>query len=159
MLDWLVGVGDVSAKRVLPAILAESHSRLAGIVTRDPTKADSYGVPWWRDVETALSVLDAGAVYIATPVFLHAPQTITALRAGRHVLCESRWRWTMPKRIPCGKPRRELPDAGDRLLPAYVSENSTGEGTDRCRARLGVYSLLKPNRTIGFTRRMGAAVG
>jgi predicted dehydrogenase len=57
-------------------------------VTRDPTKAESYGVPSWRDVETALSVLDAGAVYIATPVFLHAPQTITALRAGRHVLCE-----------------------------------------------------------------------
>ena len=89
MLDWLVvGVGDISGKRVLPAILAESRSRLAGIVTRDPTKADSYGVPSWRDVETALSVLDAGAVYIATPVFLHAPQTITALRAGRHVLCE-----------------------------------------------------------------------
>jgi predicted dehydrogenase len=27
-------------------------------------------------------------VYIATPVFLHAPQTIEALRSGRHVLCE-----------------------------------------------------------------------
>ena len=57
-------------------------------MTRDPTKAESYGVPSWRDVETALSVLDADAVYIATLVFLHAPQTITALRAGRHVLCE-----------------------------------------------------------------------
>jgi predicted dehydrogenase len=31
---------------------------------------------------------DATAVYVATPVFLHAPQTIAALRSGRHVLCE-----------------------------------------------------------------------
>jgi predicted dehydrogenase len=27
-------------------------------------------------------------VYVATPVFLHAPQAIAAMRAGRHVLCE-----------------------------------------------------------------------
>jgi len=89
MLDWLVvGVGDISKKRVLPAILAEPRSRLAGIVTRDPAKAAAYGVPSWRDLDAALSACGAGAVYIATPVFLHAPQTIAALRAGRHVLCE-----------------------------------------------------------------------
>src|SRR5665647_1172634 len=65
MLSWLViGVGDITRKRVLPAILAESRSRLAGIVTRDP------------------------AVYLAPPVFMPAAQTIEALPAGRHVLCE-----------------------------------------------------------------------
>ncbi len=89
MLSWLVvGVGDITRKRVLPAILAEPRSRLAGIVTRDPAKAEPYGVKSWSDLDTALEESDATAVYIATPVFLHAPQTIAALRAGRHVLCE-----------------------------------------------------------------------
>jgi predicted dehydrogenase len=89
MLPWLVvGVGDIATRRVLPAILSEPRSRLAGIVTRDPAKAAAYGVPAWPDLEAALAGCDAGAVYIATPVFLHAPQTIAALRAGRHVLCE-----------------------------------------------------------------------
>lgn len=84
----MIGVGDISVKRVLPAILAEPRSRLAGIVTRDPRKAEAYGVPAWADLDEALAQSPATAVYVATPVFLHAPQTIACLRAGRHVLCE-----------------------------------------------------------------------
>src|SRR6476660_910483 len=89
MLSWLVvGIGDIPRKRVLPAILAEPHSRLAGIVTRDPAKAEPYGATAWENLESALAASESNAVYIATPVFLHAPQTIECLRAGRHVLCE-----------------------------------------------------------------------
>ena len=73
---------------MLPAILAEPRSRLAGIVTRDPRKAEAYGAPAWQDLERALAEADADAVYVATPVFLHAPQTIACLRAGLHALCE-----------------------------------------------------------------------
>jgi 1,5-anhydro-D-fructose reductase (1,5-anhydro-D-mannitol-forming) len=89
MVSWLVvGIGDITRKRVLPAILAESQSRLAGIVTSSPAKAEPYGVPFWKTLDSALDASEANAVYIATPVFLHAPQTIECLRAGRHVLCE-----------------------------------------------------------------------
>ena len=89
MIDWLVvGIGDISTKRVIPGILAEPRSRLAGIVTRDAAKGERYSVPTWSSLDDALAESDATAVYIATPVFLHAPQTISALRAGRHVLCE-----------------------------------------------------------------------
>ena len=89
MLDWLViGIGDITSKRVIPAILSEKRSRLAGVVTRNPAKAASYGVPAWTDLTTALRKSDARAVYVATPVALHAPQTIEALHAGRDVLCE-----------------------------------------------------------------------
>ena len=88
-LSWLVvGIGDISRKRVIPAILAEPRSSLAGLVTRDPAKAAPYGVPGWSTLAAALDATDAQVVYIATPVFLHAPQSIAAMRAGRHVLCE-----------------------------------------------------------------------
>ncbi|HEY2014489.1 MAG TPA: Gfo/Idh/MocA family oxidoreductase [Bryobacteraceae bacterium] len=89
MLRWLViGIGDITSKRVLPAILAEPRSVLTGIVTRDPAKAEPYNVPGWADLTRALAECPCDAVYVASPVFLHAPQTIAALRAGKHVLCE-----------------------------------------------------------------------
>jgi predicted dehydrogenase len=89
MLNWLVvGIGDITTKRVLPGILAEPRSKLIGIVTRNPRKAESYGVPAWTNLEDALAESQADAVYVATPVNLHAPQSILSLRAARHVLCE-----------------------------------------------------------------------
>lgn len=72
----------------MPAILMERRSQLAGVVTRDPAKAAAYDVPTWTELDDALAACAATAVYIATPVFLHASQTIAALEAGRHVLCE-----------------------------------------------------------------------
>lgn len=91
MLKWLViGVGDITIKRGIPAILAEKRSALWGIVTRDPKKAAPYGVRAFTDLGEALAVGGEGAdaVYVASPVFLHAPQTFASLAAKKHVLCE-----------------------------------------------------------------------
>ena len=89
MLNWIViGIGDIAARRVIPAIQAEARSRLYGLVTRDPAKAAAFGVQAWKTLDEALSDPDVHAVYVGTPVFLHAPLTIQALRAGKHVLCE-----------------------------------------------------------------------
>ncbi|MEJ7609367.1 MAG: Gfo/Idh/MocA family oxidoreductase, partial [Bryobacteraceae bacterium] len=89
MLNWLViGIGDISTKRIILAILAEPRSRLVGLVTRSADKAKVYGVRAWTSLESALQESDADAVYVATPVALHAPQTIACLQAGKHVLCE-----------------------------------------------------------------------
>jgi 1,5-anhydro-D-fructose reductase (1,5-anhydro-D-mannitol-forming) len=89
MLNWIViGIGDISIRRVIPAIQAEPRSRLYGLVTRDPAKAAPYNVSTWTTLNEALSDPAVQAVYVATPVFLHAPQTIQSLRADKHVLCE-----------------------------------------------------------------------
>ncbi len=88
-LNWLViGIGDISTKRVIPAIEAEPRSVLYGVVSRDKAKGERYAGRVWTDLHSALSDSGVDAVYVATPVFLHAPQTIAALRAGKHVLCE-----------------------------------------------------------------------
>jgi predicted dehydrogenase len=89
MLNWIVvGIGDISIRRVIPAIQAEPRSCLYGLVTRDATKAAPYNVRTWTTLDEALSDPKVHIVYVATPVFLHAPQTIQSLRAGKHVLCE-----------------------------------------------------------------------
>ena len=89
MLNWIViGIGDISIRRVIPGIQAEPRSRLYGLVTRDPAKAAPYNIRAWATLDEALSDPAVDAVYVATPVFLHAPQTIQSLRAGKHVLCE-----------------------------------------------------------------------
>ena len=89
MLNWIViGIGDIATRRVIPAIQAEPRSRLYGVVTRDPAKAAPFGTRAWPTLEEALADYEVQAVYVGTPVFLHAPQTIQSLRAGKHVLCE-----------------------------------------------------------------------
>lgn len=95
---WLVvGIGDITRRRVIPAILSDARSTLAGVVTRDVTKAEAYpGVGAWATLDAALAEdalrADSGrvfdAVYVGTPVVYHAEQAIAALDAGKHVLCE-----------------------------------------------------------------------
>lgn len=89
MTNWIViGVGDITIRRVFPAIQEEPRSTLYGIVTRDRAKAAKYNVRTWPSLDDALNDPAVDAVYVATPVFLHAPQTIQALRAGKHLICE-----------------------------------------------------------------------
>jgi len=90
MVNWLVvGVGDIARKRVIPAILMEPRSALYGVVTRNLKKAEAYpGVAAWATLDAALEDEAIGAVYLASPVALHAEQAISALKAGKHVLCE-----------------------------------------------------------------------
>ena len=90
MTNWLViGIGDISRKRVIPAIQSEPRSRLHSILTRDPAKARDYPEAHiYTDLEDALNNRSVDAVYVATPVSMHATQAIAALKKGKHVLCE-----------------------------------------------------------------------
>ncbi len=100
LLNWaVIGIGDITRKRVIPAIEAEPRSRLHGIVSRDPEKARTYPVRIWTTLDEALADPAVQAVYVATPVFLHAQQSMAAMRAGRHVLCEKPMAMNYPEAV------------------------------------------------------------
>jgi predicted dehydrogenase len=113
MLNWIViGIGDIATRRVIPAIQAESRSCLYGLVTRDPAKAAPYNTRVWPTIEAALRDPAIDIVYVASPVFLHAPQTIQSLRAGKHVLCEK----PMAMNEPEARSMVEAASQNDRVL-------------------------------------------
>lgn len=94
MIGWaVVGIGDITTKRVIPAMLADPRSSLRAAVTRDPARSraacERFGFERIHStLEDALADPAVTAVYVATPVSLHYPQTMAALAAGKHVLCE-----------------------------------------------------------------------
>jgi predicted dehydrogenase len=89
-LNWvLAGIGDIARKRVIPAIQSEPRSSMYGFLTRNAAKAAAYpGARVFESVEEAVADPQVDALYIALPVAMHSPAAITALRAGKHVLCE-----------------------------------------------------------------------
>src|SRR6266849_3127886 len=124
MLNWIViGIGDITIRRVIPAIQAEPRSRLLGFVTRDPAKAAEYAnTRAWTTLDEALADpevrKEVHAVYVGTPVFLHAPQTIQSLRAGKHVLVEKPMAMNEPE---ARSMVRAAEESGKTLGSAYYS--------------------------------------
>ncbi|HID74992.1 MAG TPA: Gfo/Idh/MocA family oxidoreductase [Planctomycetaceae bacterium] len=89
----VVGVGDIVRKRVAPAILRQPDSTLYACVTHhaEEKRAEITALAprkVYSDLDATLDDPHVDAVYVATPVFLHAPQTIAALRAGKDVVVE-----------------------------------------------------------------------
>ena len=83
------GFGCITHLRALRAAGFEVHA----LVGRDPDKtrarAARFEVPHGlTDLGDALALPGVDAVAVATPPFTHAPITLDAIAAGRHVLCE-----------------------------------------------------------------------
>ena len=93
-IRWgLIGAGDIANKRVASAIQNDPNSDLVAVCRRSKRDlhefADRFSIAnRYTDVKQLLSLKELDAVYIATPVDCHCPQTIAAAQAGRHVLVE-----------------------------------------------------------------------
>lgn len=93
-LKWgLIGAGDIARKRVAPALRDLPNCDLVSVSRFRYAQAESFANEfgarrWYGDWREQIVADDIDAVYIATPVYLHAEQTIAAAEAGKHVLCE-----------------------------------------------------------------------
>lgn len=93
-LKWgLIGCGDISRKRVAPALHDLPNCDFVAVSRANFELAESFAQEfgarkWYQRWPDMLAEKEIDAVYIATPVHLHAEQTIAAAEAGKHVLCE-----------------------------------------------------------------------
>jgi predicted dehydrogenase len=93
-LHWgLIGCGDISKKRVAPALKSLEQCELVAVARANHSLAESFAKEfsakrWYKNWQDIITDEEIDAVYIATPVSLHAEQTIAAAEAGKHVLCE-----------------------------------------------------------------------
>jgi predicted dehydrogenase len=93
-VGWgLIGCGDIARKRVAPAFRDLDDCELVAVSRADAARAETFAAEFgaqrwptnWRDLVVDSEV---EAVYVATPVHLHAEQAVAAAEAGKHVLCE-----------------------------------------------------------------------
>jgi predicted dehydrogenase len=89
----MVGVGAIAQLAHLPALAKLKDVEVAALCDNDRPKAAALGERFSvgdvvTDIEDLLELDDVNAVIIATPNHLHEPHVLSALRAGKHVLCE-----------------------------------------------------------------------
>ena len=91
----IIGAGDIANSHLL-AFRSRANrdlARVAGIADVDEARAKAQAATYeiertYASLEEALNDPGVDAVCICTPPFLHVEQSIAALRAGKHVLCE-----------------------------------------------------------------------
>ncbi|MEP7075703.1 MAG: Gfo/Idh/MocA family oxidoreductase [Acidobacteriota bacterium] len=94
VIKWgLIGAGDIARKRVAPALRDLPNCELVSISRSRSDLAETFAKEfgarkWFADWLELIADDEIDAVYLATPVYLHAEQTIAAAEAGKHILCE-----------------------------------------------------------------------
>ncbi len=88
----MIGCGSIATRRHIPECVANPRSRLVAVADpafeRAQAMAEKHKVAAFKGHQRMLEEVPMDAVVICCPNALHAPITIDALKAGKHVLCE-----------------------------------------------------------------------
>ena len=93
-LRWgVLGAGGIADRRTMPGMMQCANAELVAVMERDPDKAshlrDKYHARRaYTDDAQLVRDPEVDAVYIASPVYLHARQAMMAADAGKHILLE-----------------------------------------------------------------------
>ena len=118
--------------------------------------AKTYHVPrTYADYHDLLADPDVEAVSVALPNFLHAPATIAALKAGKHVLCEK------PPAVTLAEARSMVAAAKEAgLVLAFALQRRFNPATEALRQRVeaGELGEIYHARAV-WTRNWGVPIG
>ncbi len=88
----IIGCGSIAKHRHFPEYFQNKHVEIVAVCDIVPERADefanTYQAKAYTSYEELLSNSNIDAVSVCTPNYLHAPISIAALNAGKHVLCE-----------------------------------------------------------------------
>jgi predicted dehydrogenase len=92
-VKWgILGTGKI-AKRFMQAAFYVPDAQVVAVGSREQHTADQFGAQYgipkrYGSYDALLHDPEVEIVYVATPHTLHAENTLAALQAGKHVLCE-----------------------------------------------------------------------
>jgi predicted dehydrogenase len=89
----ILGTARIAVRALLRPARELPTVTVAAVAARDSSRAESFalqhGIPTAHDsYDDLLADPDIDAVYVPLPNALHAPWTLRAIEAGKHVLCE-----------------------------------------------------------------------
>ncbi|MEB1809311.1 MAG: Gfo/Idh/MocA family oxidoreductase [Bacillaceae bacterium] len=88
----IIGCGSIAKHRHMPEYANNEHTEITAVCDiveeRAQEFAEKYEATAFTNYEELLQNADVDAVSVCTPNYLHAPVSIAALQAGKHVLCE-----------------------------------------------------------------------
>jgi xylose dehydrogenase (NAD/NADP) len=93
-IRWgILGCAGIAERALIPAVQESANGLLHGIAARDGQRAAAWArahgfARSYPDYQALIDDPDIDAVYNPLPNHLHAPWSVRAARAGKHVLCE-----------------------------------------------------------------------
>ncbi|MBT3871348.1 MAG: Gfo/Idh/MocA family oxidoreductase [Flavobacteriaceae bacterium] len=84
----ICGFGRFTKKRILPVLNKSSRFEVIAIVGKGYKESEDKKLLWFETIDELFQSTMIDCIYIATPNYLHASQTIKCLKKGVHVFCE-----------------------------------------------------------------------
>jgi predicted dehydrogenase len=149
-LRWgILSTANIGVKAVIPATRASSRGEVIAIASRGLDRAlgvaEDLGIPRaYGSYEELLADPDVDAIYNPLPNHLHAPWSIAAAEAGKHVLCEK------PLALSADEARDIIAacdSAGVKLMEAFMY---------RLHPQWGLVRQLVSERRIGELKAINA---
>lgn len=122
-----IGVGNIAQNAIMPAYLKQSDVEIVAVCdlkeARAREVAERHGIPHvYTDFNEMVKRDDIDAISVCTWNNSHAPATIAALQAGKHVLCEKPPAMTVAE---AEEMRDAAKDAGKVLMYGLVQRFRT----------------------------------